>query len=76
MNKKQKNILGFAAIALFSCILLNLILNLRMLTGVFSSTAVSETVMIDLRPMLAESVTTAIIFGILFLIFKTPGNKL
>jgi hypothetical protein len=47
-----------------------------MLIGFSSSNAASETLMIDNRPMLAELVITAIIFGIMFLIFKTPKKNL
>jgi hypothetical protein len=74
-QKTEKNLL-LAAIALFSCILLNVVLNIRMLIGFSSSNAASETLMIDNRPMLAELVITAIIFGIMFLIFKTQKKNL
>lgn len=71
MNKKQINILILAVIAFVFCILFNL----REFIPVFFSDAATITVMIDNRPMLAELVTMAIIFGIMFVIFKTPKKK-
>lgn len=71
MNKKQVSILIIAAISFVFCIFINL----SGLTSVFSSNEATTTLIIDLRPMLAELLITAIIFGIIFLIFKTPKKK-
>jgi hypothetical protein len=75
MNKKQKNILLLAVIAFLFCILVNIILNISGLISFFSSNAAATTLMIDLRPMLAELLITAIIWGIMFAIFKTQKKK-
>jgi hypothetical protein len=75
MNKKQTNILLLAVIAFVFCILANIILNIRGLISIFSSNTASATLMIDLRPLLAELVITAIIFGIMFITFKNPKKK-
>jgi len=75
MNKKQISILFLAVIAFVFCIILNIILNIGGLISIVSSNAASSTLMIDLRPMLAELVITAIIFGMMFLIFRTPKRK-
>jgi ABC-type Na+ efflux pump permease subunit len=71
MNKKPINILVLAAIAFVFCILINI----SPLISVFFSNAASATVIIDNCPMLAELVIMAIIFGIMFIMFKTPNKK-
>ena len=71
MNKKQIYILLLAAIAFLLCILINF----RGLISLYFSNAASATVMIDNRPILAELVIIAIVFGILFMRFKTPKKK-
>ena len=71
MNKKQINILILAVIAFVFCILANI----SGLISVFFSNAATVTSMTDNRPMLAELVTLAIIFGIMFMIFKTPKKN-
>ena len=71
MNKKQINILILAVIAFVFCIFVNL----SGLISVFFSNAATTTLIIDNRPMWAELVITAIIFGIMFMIFKTPKKK-
>ena len=70
MNEKQINILILAVIAFVFCII-----NISPLISVFFSNAATATVIIDNRPMLAELVITAIIFGIMFMISKTPKKK-
>ena len=71
MNKKQAYILILAFIAFAICILFNF----RDLFSIASSNAATVTLMIDLRPMLAELVIMVIVFGILFLKFKTPKKR-
>jgi hypothetical protein len=71
MNKKQIFILILAIIAFVVCILFNF----RDLISVSFSNAATATAMVDNRPMLAELVMLAIIFGILFVMFKTPKKK-
>ena len=71
MNKKQIIILILAVVAFVFCILVNI----SPLISVFFSNAATATVIIDNRPMLAELVIMAIIFGIMFMIFKTPKKK-
>jgi hypothetical protein len=71
MNEKQINILILAVIAFVFCILVNF----SPLISVFFSNAATVTVIIDNRPMLVELVIMAIIFGIMFVIFKTPKKK-
>jgi len=45
------------------------------LISVFSSNAATVTSIIDIRPMLVELVITVIIFGVMFVIFKTQKKK-
>jgi hypothetical protein len=71
MNKKQAIILLLAVIAFGCCIFVNL----RGLISFYSSNEASATWMMDPRPMLAEFLIMAIIFGILFMIFRTPKIK-
>jgi hypothetical protein len=68
MNKQQVTILILAVITFVFCILFNF----RGLVYVLSSNEATTAFMIDLRPMWAELVITAIIFGIMFVTFKTP----
>ncbi len=75
MNKKQINILILAVIAFVFCILVNIIINIRGFISFYSSNAATATLMIDLRPVLAELVIVVIILGIMFVIFKTPKKK-
>jgi hypothetical protein len=72
MNKKQIQILALAIITLVFTVFVNIS---GPLNSVFSSNAATVTSIIDIRPMLAELVITTIIFGILFMIFKTPNKK-
>ena len=71
MNKKQIYILILAVVALAGCIMFNF----RDLFFIAFSDAATVTAMVDLRPMLAELVIMVIIFGILFMKFKTPKKK-
>ena len=71
MNRKQAYILILAFIAFGFCILFNF----RDLLFLASSNAATVTLMIDLRPMWAELIILAIIFGALLLKFKTPKKK-
>jgi hypothetical protein len=71
MDKKQINILIFAVIAFVVCILFNI----RELIFVSFSNAPYSAVVVDLRPMFAELVIIAIIFVIMFMVFKTPKKK-
>jgi hypothetical protein len=71
MNKKQIYILILAIIAFAVCILFNF----RDLIFIASSDAATITAMVDARPMLAELVIMVIVFGILFMKFKTPKKR-
>jgi membrane-bound acyltransferase YfiQ involved in biofilm formation len=71
MNKKQITILILAVVAFVVCILVNF----SGLISLFSSHEATATLMIDLRPVLAELVIMTIIFGIMFMIFKTPKKE-
>ena len=71
MNKKQICILILAIIAFFICILFNF----RDLIFISFSNTATATAIVDNRPMLAELLMLAIIFGILFVKFKTPKKK-
>jgi hypothetical protein len=71
MNKKQIYILILAVIAFLVCI----IVNFRGFVFVYFSNEATATAMIDPRPMLAELVIMAMIFGILFMKFKTPKKN-
>ena len=71
MNKKQAYLLILAFIAFAICILFNF----RDLSFIASSGAATVTLMIDPRPMWAELIILAIIFGFLFLKLKTPKKK-
>jgi hypothetical protein len=70
-EKKQIITLILAVIAFLSCILINISPPISMVY----SNAKSVTTMIDLRPMWAELVILAIIFGLLFMKFKSPNKK-
>ena len=72
MNRKQIYILILAVIGFLSCILFNFWDVMHLL---FFSNQATVAAMVDLRPMLAELVVMAIIFGILFMKFKTPKKK-
>lgn len=71
MNKKQIYILALAVMAFLVCILINF----RGLISLYFSNATSATEMIDNRPLLAELLVLAIIFGALFMKFKTPNKN-
>lgn len=71
MNKKQIYILILAIIAFAVCILFNF----RDLFFVAYSHAATMTAIVDTRPMLAELVIMVIVFGILFMKFKTPKKR-
>jgi hypothetical protein len=72
MNKKQMQILALAIITLVFTVFVNLS---GPLISVFSSKAATVTSITDIRPMLVELVITVIIFGVMFVIFKTPKKK-
>jgi membrane-bound acyltransferase YfiQ involved in biofilm formation len=71
VNKKQIIILILAVVAFVVCILVNF----RGFISLCFSNAATATEMIDLRPLLAELVILVIIFGVLFMKFKTPNKK-
>ena len=71
MNKKQIYILILAIIVFAVCILFNF----RDLFFVAYSDAATMTAIVDTRPMLAELVIMVIVFGILFVKFKTPKKR-
>lgn len=71
MNKKQIYILILAVIGFLFCIFINC----RDVISITFSNEATITAMIDPRPMLAELAIMAIIFGILFMKFKTPKKK-
>lgn len=71
MNKKQAYLLILAVIAFAICILFNF----RDLFFIVFSDAATLTAMVDARPMLAELVIMVIVFGILFMKFKTPKKR-
>jgi hypothetical protein len=71
MNRKRIIILILAAIAFVVCI----VINCRDVISLFFSNKATVTAMVDPRPMLAELVIMATIFGILFVKFKTPKKR-
>ena len=71
MNKKQICILILAGIGFLFCIAINF----RDVISLIFSNQATVTAMVDPRPMLAELAIMAIIFGILFMKFKTPKKK-
>jgi nucleoside recognition membrane protein YjiH len=71
MNKKQINILILAIIAFAFCVFVNT----TGLNSIYSWNTTTTTLIIDARPMLTELIITAIVFGIVFVIFKTPKKR-
>jgi len=71
MNKKQIQILALAVVAFVFIVFINM----SPLIPAFSSKAATITVIIDNRPLYAELAITAIIFGTLFVLFKTPKKR-
>ena len=71
MNKKQLVTLILAVIAFAFCIFFNV----SPLISAYFSKAATVTAMVDLRPMLAELVVMAVIFGMILAILKTPKKK-
>jgi hypothetical protein len=71
MNKKQMQILALAIITFIFTVLINT----SDLISIFFSNAATVTAMVDLRPMLVELIITAIIFGALLVLFKTPKKR-
>ena len=71
MNKRQILVLALAMVTF----LLTVFFNMRGLISVLSSNTATVTFMFDPRPMLAELAIGVIIFGTLFVLFKTPRKK-
>jgi hypothetical protein len=71
MNKKQVLVLALAMVTFA----LTVYVNMKDLISVFFSNEATVTAMVDPRPMLVELVIEAIMFGTLFVQFKTPNKR-
>ena len=71
MNKKQIYLLIVAGIGFLVCIAINF----RDVISLYFSNVATGTAMVDPLPTLVELVIMTIIFGILFIKFKTPKKK-